>query len=161
MTGGAAAGHDGVVATLLETVASYLRDQRWPFEQAPGRPLFRIPFAQGEQEWMCFAEVREDQARFIFYSVAPTPIPEGDRPAVAEFLTRANYGLPLGNFELDLDDGEVRCKTSIDVTGDRLTYALVKQVVLNNLRAMHKYLPGLAEIVGGAAPKAVIARLDA
>ncbi len=159
MTAAPAAGHDAAVATILETVASYLRDQRWPFEQAAGRPLFRIPFAQGDQEWTCFADIREDQGRFIFYSVAPTPIPDGDRAAVAEFLTRANYGLPVGNFELDLEDGEVRCKTSIDVTGDRLTYALVKQVVLNNLRAMHKYLPGLAEIIGGATPKAVIERL--
>ena len=26
----------------------------------------------------------------------------------AEFLTRANYGLVFGNFEMDMHDGEIR-----------------------------------------------------
>ncbi|MDJ1171766.1 hypothetical protein PMG71_20260 [Roseofilum sp. BLCC_M154] len=34
---------------------------------------------------------------------------------MAEFLTKANYGMILGDFELDLTDGELRDKTSIGV----------------------------------------------
>jgi len=34
---------------------------------------------------------------------------------VNEFLTRANYGLNIGNFEMDFQDGEIRFKTAIDV----------------------------------------------
>lgn len=30
----------------------------------------------------------------------------------AEFLTRANYGLVFGNFEMDMHDGEIRYKPS-------------------------------------------------
>lgn len=50
--------------------------------------------------------------------------------------------------------------TSIDVSGDRLTYALVKQLVQANLRAMARYLPGLAAIVAGATAKDALDRLD-
>lgn len=53
-------------------------------------------------------------------------VPEDRRLALAEFLTRANYGLFIGNFEMDWQDGEVRYKTSIDVAGDRLSTALVQ-----------------------------------
>jgi len=45
------------------------------------------------------------------------------RGAVAEFINRANYGIIIGNFEMDFADGEIRYKTSIDVQGDKLTSA--------------------------------------
>jgi hypothetical protein len=48
---------------------------------------------------------------------------------VAEFLTRANSGMVIGNFELDFADGEIRYKTSIDVEGDKLSYAIIKRLV--------------------------------
>ena len=37
---------------------------------------------------------------------------------VCEYLTRANYGLTVGNFELDHRDGEIRYKVSINVRDD-------------------------------------------
>lgn len=40
-------------------------------------------------------------------------VPEELRPGVAEFITRANYGLIRGNFEMDFNDGELRYKTTI------------------------------------------------
>jgi hypothetical protein len=33
---------------------------------------------------------------------------------MAEYLTRANYGLILGNFAMDMADGEVHYKVSVD-----------------------------------------------
>lgn len=146
--------------TILEIATAYFRDQRWPFEVAGDRPLLRIAFMQGEQSWQCYAEAREAQGRFLFYSVAPVVVPEALRAAAAEFVTRANYGLAVGNFELDLDDGEVRFKTSIDVTGDRLTYALVKQLVMINLRVLLHYLPGLTALLAGTSAGEAIARLE-
>ena len=66
---------------------------------------------------------------------------------MAEFLTRANYGLIIGNFEMDLTDGEVRYKTGIDVEGDRLSAALVKNLVYANVLTMDQYLPGIMRLI--------------
>ena len=46
--------------------------------------------------------------------------PEEMRVPMAEFLTRANYGLRIGNFEMDFEDGEVRYKSSVDFEGIEL-----------------------------------------
>ncbi|MEL7052307.1 MAG: YbjN domain-containing protein [Cyanobacteria bacterium J06588_5] len=62
---------------------------------------------------------------------------------MAQFITRANYGLILGNFELDYTDGEIRYKTSLDVESDRLTPALTKNLISTNVTTMDQYLPGL------------------
>lgn len=53
----------------------------------------------------------------------------------------------LGNFELDFSDGEIRYKTSIDVEGDRLTPALVQNLVYTNVMMMDQYLPGITAVL--------------
>ncbi len=69
--------------------------------------------------------------------------------AIAEFITRANYGLVIGNFELDFSDGELRYKTAIDVEDDNLSFALIKQMVYANVIIMDKYLPGIMAVIEG------------
>jgi hypothetical protein len=97
--------------------------------------------------WRCFAEVIEEDALFIFYSVAPIEIPVKKRRLASEYLTRANFGLVYGSFELDFESGLVRGKTSIDVEDDRLSYELFRPVVWANVFMMERYLPGLQAVV--------------
>ena len=80
---------------------------------------------------------------------------------MAEFITRANYGLISGNFEMDFGDGEVRYKTCVDIEGDRFTPAVIKNAVLTNVSAMDQYLPGLISVMyGGASPAQAIEKLE-
>ena len=64
-----------------------------------------------------------------------------------EFLTRVNYGLAVGNFEIDLDDGEVRFKTSLDAEGSEIGLPLIERLVYANVAAMDQFLPGLMKTV--------------
>lgn len=47
------------------------------------------------------------------YHIALISIPEEQRVAVNEFITRANYGLLKGNFEMGFRDGELRYKNNV------------------------------------------------
>jgi hypothetical protein len=76
-------------------------------------------------------------------------VPEERRMEVSHFLTRANYGLAAGNFELDFDDGEIRYKTAVQVTGETLDSMTIKRVVRTNGMAMETYLPGIGAIITG------------
>ena len=106
-------------------------------------------------------QAREAEHQLLFYSVYPLNAPEERRAAVSELLTRANFGQFLGNFEMDWEDGEVRYKTSISVEDDRLTPALVKQVVEPNLRAMDRYLDAIRSVADGtAAPAEALERAE-
>jgi hypothetical protein len=71
---------------------------------------------------------------------------------MAEFLTRANYGMVIGNFEMDYADGEVRFKTSVDVEDAHLNRALLHHIVHANLLMTDKYLPGITAIIEGQTP---------
>ena len=56
------------------------------------------------------------------------------RSRVAEFLTRANYGMRNGNFELDFRDGEIRfkvfCRSGDTILSDsQITDAIVTPLI--------------------------------
>ncbi len=133
--------------TLLDIVTAFFDAEQWAYRQLDRGDLLQLTANVEGVEWQCFARVYEVQSRLVFYSVYPTNVPEEKRPTVAEYVTRANFGLLLGNLEMDFSDGETRFKTSIDVQGDRLTPTLVRDLVYPNLQAMRQYMPGLDAIL--------------
>ena len=142
------------MGAIYDVMVQFFTEDEWPFSELEGKPILRTAFSGKNGNWTCFAQAREDQYRFIFYSVCPINAPEEKRPAMAEFITRANYGMIIGNFEMDFSDGEVRYKTSIDVEGDRLTTALIKQMVYANVLTTDRYFPGIMEIIYSDVPPA-------
>lgn len=136
---------------LLRTVEAFLEADDWHFKRVEGGTIFRMGFKGKAGSWFCFAQTRERQEQFLFYSVPQAKVPEAVRPAVAEYITRANYGLAIGNFEMDFRDGEVRYKTSIDVEGGKLTHMMIKNLIYANVLTTDKYLPGLKKVMRGEA----------
>lgn len=150
------------MSDLFAAMVTFFKEDDWRFEQIEGKTILRMGFAGRSGNWQCYAQAREESEQFIFYSVAPINVPEDKRPAIAEYLTRANYGMIIGNFEMDLSDGEVRYKTSIDVEDDELTSPLVHHLVYANVLMMDKYLPGLmAVIYGGKSPLDAVTEIEA
>lgn len=49
---------------------------------------------------------------YAIFPLSPDPDDEKEMIAMAKFLHRANYGLRVGNFELDMNDGEIRYKVN-------------------------------------------------
>jgi hypothetical protein len=149
------------MSPILDVVTRFFQEDEWPFTPLEGKPILRTAFSGKNGNWNCFAQAREEQYRFVFYSVCAANTPENRRQAMADFLTRANYGMIIGNFELDFNDGEVRYKTSIDVEGDELTPALVKQMVYANVLTFDKYLPGIMKVMyTDVDPKAAVAEIE-
>ena len=131
----------------LETFAQFLINEGWPCEQVGDQLILRTGFQGSSGQWTCFAHCRPEYSQCVFYSIAPVCAPEVLRPAVAEYLTRANWGLIIGNFELDLEDGEVRYKTSVQLEGIDLNDQLLHALVYGNVEVMDKYLPGLEAVI--------------
>ena len=73
-------------------------------------------------------------------------VPDARRPEAAEYLHRINYGLLLGNFEMDYDEGEVRFRTSLMAEGS-LTHEVLDRYIQMPAAMLDRYAPGLAAIV--------------
>jgi hypothetical protein len=134
-------------AEIYPTMIDFFTQEDWIFSKIPGELALQLPFQGQNGTWNCYAKAREDQQQFVFYSICSILAPKPKRSKIAHFLTLANYGLLLGNFELDYNDGEIRYKTSIDVEGDQISPALIKRLVYTNIAMMDEYLPGIRAII--------------
>ncbi len=143
------------------TLGQFLDDDNWHPQQLEDKTIFRVYFSGENGDLRCYAQIRVDLEQFIFYVVAPVKAPEELRPAVAEYITRANYGLRIGNFEMDYDDGEIRCKSSIDFEESTLDYILIKNVMYPAVHTMDFYLSGLLSVMyGNNSPEQSIADIE-
>jgi hypothetical protein len=136
--------------SLFEAVESFFKDDEWYYVHLDGQTVLQANFTGKNGRLNCFAQTNEEQFIVFFYSLCPVNVSEERRLMVAEFITRANYGLKVGNFEMDIDDGEVRFKTSIDVEKAELSRALVSNLVYANVWTMDRYLPGILSVTYGS-----------
>ncbi len=104
------------------------------------------------------AQVLEDAERFVFHFIFPGYVPPDRRAKVAEFVTRANWGLIEGNFELNMDTGALRYKVGIDFTYAGLPEPLVRNAMLSGMNNIELFAEALQSVIDGSAePAAAVA----
>ncbi|NDJ53950.1 MAG: TIR domain-containing protein [Chloroflexi bacterium] len=141
----------GMIA--FEAVGRWLEQDGWYPSRLGERTVYTMRFAGRNGEMNCYAQVIPELELFLFYVVAPIKAQEEHRLAIAEFIARANYGMRIGNFEMDFNDGELRYKTSIDFEGETLTDNLIMRVVYPGCQTMDRYLPAMMKVIfGGVSP---------
>lgn len=86
----------------------------------------------------------------LFLSRMPINIPLEYRMKVCEFITRVNYGVVLGGFELDLDEGDLNYKivAAVSRENDLSQEAFCRLLYLGN-SMLDKYAPGILSILYG------------
>jgi hypothetical protein len=134
---------------IYDGIKNFFQVDDWHFEELPEDSTFRLGFTGKDGRWTVVSRAREQQEQVVVYSVLPANVPPDRIPAALEFLTRANYGLVIGNFEMDLSDGEVRYKTSIDVEGNELTLPLMRSLVHANVYTVNRYYKALMGLIFG------------
>ncbi|HPJ25116.1 MAG TPA: YbjN domain-containing protein [Synergistaceae bacterium] len=145
----------------FELVGAFLQEDEWFPTRVEGKYLYKMGFLGDNGDLRCYAQVRVDEEQLIFYAVAPVKAPEEKRIAMAEFLTRANYGLFIGNFSMDFNDGEIRYKSSLDFEGVELSKPLIIHAIYPAVQTMDNYLPGIMKVITtDEAPKDIIAEIE-
>jgi hypothetical protein len=112
-----------------------------PFDEYPGEG--RVVMS-ADPDYALVGEAYEERDQAVVYAVVEALVPEERRTEVALALHRINAGLYLGGFELDLDDGEVRFKASIDFGGTPPTPELIRPLLAAATMTTARYLPELA-----------------
>jgi hypothetical protein len=87
----------------------------------------------------CWIELYEDINRVLFYSRIGAIVPESKRLIVSELMTRINYDLFNGNFEMDFGSGELRYKTSINSEGSEINEQLIENLIDDNILIADDY----------------------
>lgn len=147
---------------LMDVVLRFFQEDQWNYQIVPNKSTARAGYRGERGTWVCHAKVDQENKRFLFYSLMGLNIPSEYRLAVAEYLTRVNQLLPVGNFEMNFDNGEIRFKTSLETPENDLSVAMVRAMAYSNVHSMDHYFPGVLSVVhGGLSPEAALARVEA
>lgn len=132
---------------LLETVIAFFEQHQLKLYPAEAPNLLQTQFKGDNGIWFCYVFTQKDPEQVVFFSVCPVVAPPNKHVKMAEFLTRVNFNLLVGNFDMDFKTGQIRFKTSLNVENDRLTPALLRNLVFANLSIMDSYLPGIMKLI--------------
>lgn len=149
------------MTSIRDVVVGYLDAREIPYVLDPSGSIAGLMSASEKGPWTVYIAMLEADEQVVVHSAFNPPVPEERRDAVALFLARANYGILIGNFEIDLEDGELRYKTSIDVEGAELTEALLDNLVVANVAVFDRYVPGIEAVVRGTDPADAVAAIEA
>jgi hypothetical protein len=132
---------------IFPILQKYFHQPKWRTAAIEQRTALRLQYFGESGRYTCVAQERAESGQLVFYIYFPKPVPPGRRKAITEFITRANFGLVVGNFELDLIDGELRYKANLDLEGEIPTMGLIHRVVSASTATVERYAPGIEKVL--------------
>lgn len=135
---------------IVDAIGDFLDDDDWKYEYQGEKNLFKmgVSLRCRLQSTRLYIDVKEDA--YLVYAISPISGSEETCTELMRYLTRANYALINGNFELDVRDGEVRYKSYVNCDGlGALSHEVIRDSVYVPCAMMNKYGDGIAAIALG------------
>jgi hypothetical protein len=106
--------------------------------------------------------LRQDPALVGAIVRIPEIVPEPKRPQMADALARANYGLSLGCFELDMSTGELDFRVSMPTAGANLSHEQFRALLGSAMWTTDRYHRALCRLIyaDDLSPAEVIAEVE-
>ncbi|MBD3879906.1 MAG: YbjN domain-containing protein [Quinella sp. 1Q5] len=103
--------------------------------------------------------------KLILHFMVPLNASEEERTKVGEFILRANYGLKVGGFDFDFNDGEISYRIALYCGDNEFappTYEQIDFAVIIGLMMIERYGDALVKVMFGLVePEDAIAAVEA
>jgi len=135
---------------IVNAVRDWLDDDDWHYDYLAEKQLITmgINLKSKIKSAKIFVDFKDD-----CYLVYVYPPLNGDKENLTEltkYLTMANYGLRNGNFEIDVNDGEIRYKTFVNCCGlDSLSEDVIRDSICVGCAMVDRYGDGIAALALG------------
>lgn len=152
---------DNYSPSIRDAIEDFFERDDWKYDPMDEHGIFRTGVSLNGKckSARVFINVREDS--FLVHSVPSFGADQDTLHEVAEFITRANYGMSYGNFEFDYSDGEVRFKTSVYCGDSTPTFDQVAQAIYVNCSTLDDYCDGIMKVAFGMmTPEEAIAEIE-
>lgn len=135
---------------LLDLVTGVFRDQGWEIERPKAdATIVRALPPDDIGDFQLWVRTAEPQQLVTVFTTMPAEVPRDRVPEMLELAARMNGAIAVGSYEADADTGLLSFKTGIDVEGDRLSVALVRQLVGTAIVAAQRAQPLVAAVLAG------------
>lgn len=130
----------------FQAVLNYLDSKKFDYTPCPGE--HRVTFAMsGKNAIFRFTACITHDGDYLQVTAAYpfTVRDERLRPSVAELITRANYGMPVGKLEMDMKDGEVRFHVTHVIGETGLTEGMIERHFMTAYFTSDRYFPAFMQ----------------
>lgn len=108
---------------------------------------FTMQVSDKAHEWGCMVRYLAQQQLMAVYSILPFPVPENHRADMLAVISYLNYDLVIGNLEMDLQDGELRFKTSLDLEVTGVNELVLSYLLQSNFSLVSRLYETLEKVV--------------
>jgi hypothetical protein len=129
--------------SVLAVAKAYFLSRNQPYEEVNDLTL-KTEVERFGVSWNVLVYHNPKQETTMVYSILPELIEEESRSGVAEIIVNTNFQLGVGAFEMDMNDGEVRFRTSIAHKGHPINVTLFKNMFSMNIRTMSEFITDIA-----------------
>lgn len=139
-------------ADVACAIKDFLESDDWHFNFDEENGMFTFNLSISGKCKMLNYYIRVSTDGYVVYVVSPIGADSEDKKIMSEmsdFICRANYGLRRGNFELDMEDGEIRYKIFVDCDGEDYVpaYEIIKNSIHCPASMFQKYSEGMMSVL--------------
>ena len=133
--------------TIAKKIDKFLRENDWNFEYDMIHGIFSVEADLESKLTTALVVYQAMEDGFMCYTTIADEARKEVMPLVGEYLHRANYGLPNGNFALDYESGEIHFKTYFDCPDGEPTQKQLEDSIAIGLTVFDHYGDGLYKIL--------------
>jgi hypothetical protein len=146
---------------LFDLITKTIQADDWSFQVIETESVIALDITLESGQFRCYFLVDEETECVQFHTVLPVNVPLKKRNVACEFICRVNYVLLIGHLDIDLDDGEVRYKTSGIFQEAPVTLNSIRNLIYPNLMMADHYFPAFLKVIyGDADPAEILEALD-
>ena len=135
---------------IIDAVRDYLDADDWHYEYDAERNVIRAGVELKCKLKNARMIIRFRKTDYNVYMISPVSADAENLGEVLRFAAMANYGLASGNFEVDVEDGEIRYKSYVDCDGlETLPKELFDDGISACWAMMERYGNGFAALAMG------------
>lgn len=146
-----------LAGTPMLAIATQLAEAGWPLGIDDDAPAVHTRFEGASGQHRAVLTYDAEVERVLLYGVMYDDSEPSARARLQELVTRINYGLAVGVFEMDLDDGEIRYRVSIPVA--QAMPSVVVPALFDACGAVDTYAPTFAAVQQGQSATDALAAL--
>lgn len=150
----------GYSKEIAASICGFLDEDGWPysFEEDGGRFHFGVNLKNNIENATYEIDVKDDM--YIVYLQSPIGVIAGDEETMKEmkdFFIRTNYDLLYGSFDLNVFNGNIRFKFSIECSDGKPSNAVVCHSIVKPAMTFDKFANGIISLIysGATANQAI------
>jgi len=132
---------------LIDYLVTFLKSSDLKFQTDDDPNILTMQFGGDKTAYKCVFDVQDEKGIILFYIFGPVQVPTEKILDACKFIALANFGLQVGNLELDVRDGEVRYKSVLILEGATPQKSTFKRFIYPAIISMDKYYPKLLKFI--------------